>query len=538
MTASTEVLREAKTSCITAAATSEEPTFLDHYVERHSNYQRMLRITAYCLRFLQNCRVPRNERATDILTTEETKTAETTLTKLVQMQFFSNEINQLRQGKPIASRSRLRWFHPFLDDKHVLRIGGRLGNSQLPYESKHQAILPSTHTFSKLLVKHIHLQQLHAGPQLLLAVLRLRHWVIGARDLAKRTVQNCIICVRNRPKRIEQFMAELPTARVTATRPFSTTGIDYWGPIQIKQQHRRAAPRKAYVAVFVCFSTKAVHIELVADLSTAKFIQALRRFVSRRGLCSDIYSDNGRNFIGAANELRRILNNKEHQTEVAQECLSNGIRWHFNPPTASHFGGLWEAAIASAQKHFFRILGPHILYYDDTETLLSQIECCLHSRPIVPVSDDPSDFEVLTPGHFLVGAPMKAVPDVDFSTTPLNHLHQWQLTQKLFQHLWQRWHREYLCTLQQRTKWLNAPTDIEVGRLVVMKDDNVPPMNWRTARIEELHPGSDGIVRVVSLRSPQGKFIRPVAKICLLPVASPPCQKTDALDSTSKTRSC
>lgn len=536
MVESNEALNEAKATSNNAVTIAEEPSFIDEYVAIHSNYHRMLRITAYCLRFLRNCCLKSNDRRTGILTTVEINAAETTLIKLVQRQFFGNEITQLQQGNQISTKSRLRWFHPFLDAHQVLRIGGRLSNSLLPFESKHQAILPSSHPFSALLVQSIHLRQLHAAPQLLLTILRLRHWVIGARDLAKRTVRNCVTCCRNRPKTIQQFMAELPSTRVTASRPFTTTGIDYWGPIQIKQQHRRAAPRKAYVAVFVCFSTRAVHIELVADLSTAKFIQALRRFVSRRGICSDIHSDNGRNFVGAANELRRLINSKEHQAAVSQECLSNGIKWHFNPPKASHFGGLWEAAIASAQKHFFRVLGPHILCYDDTETLLTQIECCLNSRPIIPISDDPSDYEVLTPGHFLVGSSMKAVPDIDHSATPFNRLHQWQQVQKLFQHLWQRWNREYLFTLQQRTKWVNPPTIIDVGRLVILKDENAPPMTWQTARIEELHPGADGIVRVVTLRTSQGKFTRPVSKICLLPVASNETKTTPSSKTASSSK--
>ncbi|XP_062554164.1 uncharacterized protein LOC134219449 [Armigeres subalbatus] len=515
-----EALRETKSSHISAVSATETPSFLDQYVARHSNYQRMLRITAYCHRFQTNCCLPKNQRTTDVLTTAEIDTAENTLIKLVQGQFFKDEVEKLKLGKPISPKSRLRWFNPFLDDHQVLRVGGRLTYSQLPFNSKHQAILPSSHPFSALLVESIHLRQLHASPQLLLTTLRLRYWVIGARNLVKRPTRNCITCCRNRPKTIQQYMADLPPARVTASRPFSTAGIDYWGPILVKQQPRRAAPTKAYVAVFVCFSTRAVHLELVGDLSTAKFLQALRRFVSRRGLCSDIYSDNGRNFLGASNELQRLANSKEHRDAVYQECLSNGIKWHFNPPKASHFGGLWEAAIASAQKHFFRVLGPHTLYYDDTETLLTQIECCLNSRPIVPISDDPNDYEALTPGHFLVGSSLKSVPDVDHSSTPINRLRQWQQVQKLFQHLWRRWHLEYLCCLQPRTKWVNPPTKIEVGRLVIIKDEAAAPMTWQTARIDETHPGPDGIVRVVTLRTPHGKFTRPVSKLCLLPIAS------------------
>lgn len=388
------------------------------------------------------------------------------------------------------------------------------------YDSKHQIILPASHQFSVLLVRYYHEKHLHAAPQLLLNLLRLRYWITGARKLAKQVVHKCIVCCKARPKLLQQFMAELPASRVNAARPFSVTGVDYWGPISLKPPHRRAAPIKAYVAVFVCFATKAVHLELVADLSTAKFIEALRRFVSRRGLCAEIHSDNGRNFVGAANELRQLVHSKSHQDSIVQECADNGIRWHFNPPKASHFGGLWEAAIASAQKHFVRVLGTHTLSYDSMETLLAQIECCLNSRPIVPLSDDPSDWEALTPGHFLTGAALKAVPDTNVSEIPFNRLRQWQQSQKLFQLLWKRWHLEYLSTLQARTKWCNPPISIEKGRLAIIKDDNSPPMNWPTARIIETHPGNDGTTRVVTLQTPHGRYTRPVSKICLLPIPS------------------
>ncbi|XP_053699004.1 uncharacterized protein LOC128745973 [Sabethes cyaneus] len=238
----------------------------------------------------------------------------------------------------------------------IIRIGGRLGHSVQSEDFKHQILLRNSHALTKLLYDSYHLRLLHAAPQLLMNVVRLRYWVLGGRSLAKQVVRQCVTCVRARPKRIQQFMAELPAARVTASRPFSVTGIDFWGPVQLQPRHRRDAPRKSYVAVFVRFVTKAVHLELVMDLSTAKFMQAFRRFVSRRGLCSDVYTDNGRNFLGAANELRRFSQSSEYKDKLSRECNDNGIRWHFNPPKGSHFGGLWEAAINSAQKHVIRVL--------------------------------------------------------------------------------------------------------------------------------------------------------------------------------------
>ncbi|XP_058826896.1 uncharacterized protein LOC131686901 [Topomyia yanbarensis] len=351
-----EVLEEARKAPAAVAPANIEPSFVDEFVEQFSDFQHMVRVAAYCRRFLQKCH-------------------------------------------------------------QLIRIGGRLGKANQQYDSEHQILLPASHHFSIIHVRYYHEKHLHAAPQLLLNLLRLRYWITGGRSLAKRTVHKCVICVRARPKLLEQFMAELPAAR-----PFSSTGIDYWRPISLKPPHRRAAPIKAYVAVFVCFATKAVHLALVGDLCTAKFIEALRRFVSRRGLCTEIYSDNGRNFVGATNELRQILRSKDHQQTIARDCADNGIRWHFNPPRASHFGGLWEAVIA--QKHFIRVLGTHTLPYDSMETLLAQIECCLNSRPLVPLSDESTDLEALTPGHFLTGAALKAVPDIDVTEIPFNRLRQ------------------------------------------------------------------------------------------------------------------
>lgn len=535
ITPNTEILSEGEKRKTTVCTASSEPTFIDLFTEQFSDYDRMVRVTAYCSRFINNCRRISSTSLSTYVTTEEKLAAEAILIRLVQQQTFPEEWKQLLNSQHVSPKSRLRWFYPFISNDQLIRIGGRLNQAQQPYDSKHQIILPASHALSKLLIRSLHKRNLHAAPQLLVTVLRLRYWITGARNLARNIVRNCVECVKARPQLLEQFMAELPASRVTAARPFSVTGVDYWGPITLQRIHRRAAPRKAYIAVFVCFVTRAVHLELVIDLSTAKFLQALRRFVSRRGLCSDIYSDNGRNFIGASNELRKLIRSKEHQQAVAEECTANSIRWHFNPPKASHFGGLWEAAIHSAQKHFFRVLGTHTLAQDDMETLLAQIECCLNSRPLIALSDDPTDFETLTPGHFLVGSALKAIPDTDLSTIPLNRLRQWEQTQKILQLIWKRWHSEYLSTLQPRSKWCSPPVVIKTNQLVLLKDENSPPMAWPTARIVEIHPGSDGITRVVTVQTPSGRFTRPVSKICLLPI--PPTQTISNEQTTAANES-
>ncbi|XP_055629831.1 uncharacterized protein LOC129770782 isoform X3 [Toxorhynchites rutilus septentrionalis] len=333
---------------------------------------------------------------------------------------------------------------------------------------------------------------------------------MGGRSIARRVVHACIICCRAKPKLIEQC-------------------IDFWGPIYLQPRHRRDAPIKAYVAVFVCFCVKAVHLELVTNLSTSKFLQAFRRFVSRRGLCSHVYTDNGKNFVGAANELRKLIRSEEFKTSFARECGDNEIRWHFNPPRGSHFGGLWEAAINSAQKHFVRVLGERKLAFDDMETLLTQIECCLNSRPLTKLTDDPSDLEPLTPGHFLVGTSLQSVPECNFENIPFNRLYQWQQAQKMFQDIWKRWQAEYLSCLQPRTKWCKPPVKLQKNQLVLIKNENTSPMRWPTARIVDLHPGKDGVVRVVTLKTAQGVLTRPVAEICLLPIEAPSAELAEPL---------
>ncbi|XP_058128365.1 uncharacterized protein LOC131291568, partial [Anopheles ziemanni] len=244
---------------------------------------------------------------------------------------------------------------------------------------------------------------------------------MGVRSVVRQVQRQCVSCFKNKPKLVVQPMGELPAARVAEARPFAISGVDYCGPVYIKGGHRKAAPTKAYIAVFVCFVTRAVHLELVSSLSTAAFIAALRRFVSKRGLVAELHSDNGTNFKGAANELRKLydlLSSSQFQAEVTTWSSERGLKWSFIPPGAPHFGGLWEAAVKSMKRHLHRVLGDAATTYEDMVTLLAQVECCLNSRPITPMSDDPADLEALTPGHFITGSNMQQVPDIDLRDIP------------------------------------------------------------------------------------------------------------------------
>lgn len=316
------------------------------------------------------------------------------------------------------------------------------------------------------------------------------------------------------------MMGDLPTARVTAsTRPFVQTVVDYCGPFLIKEGSNRSRKFvKTSVAIFVCLSTKAVHIEVVTDLTSEAFVAALHRFVSRRGLSTDMYSDNGTNFVGADSELNKLialLKGDEPQAIMTEK----GIKWHFIPPRAPHFGGLWEAAVKSMKHHFRRVADDAKLNYMQFQTLLCQIEAVLNSRPLCPLSSDPNDDMALTPGHFIIGDALMGIPEPSLMHLPENRLSKWQIIQSLKHHFWKRWHKEYLNEYQQRSKWkTSTQPQIQVGQIVIVRDESTSPGQWSIGRVIEVHPCKDQIVRAATVRVGKTFFRRRANKLCVLPL--------------------
>ncbi|XP_045466642.1 uncharacterized protein LOC123675337 [Harmonia axyridis] len=323
-------------------------------------------------------------------------------------------------------------------------------------------------------------------------------------------------------------MGELPSARVTPSRPFSHCGVDYAGPIIIKERTlRRTKFVKAYICIFVCFSTRAIHIELVKDLSTESFNNALNRFIARRGKPSKIYSDNGSNFKGARNyflELHDLLTNKVHNKKLFNFLTPHSIEWSFIPAKSPHMGGIWEAAVKSTKYHLKRILGIASITYEEMYTILTLIESCLNSRPLSPLSSDPDDYLHLTPAHFLIGDSLAAPPQKDVRDINLNKLSRYQCTQQLTQHFWSRWSKEYLTQLQQRHKWRTPDATPKIGDLVVLKEDNIPPLRRLMGRIVDIHPGADKVPHVMSVGLSNGSvFKRSTNKVGGLCTVKPGC---------------
>lgn len=486
------------------------------------NLPKILRLTVYWLRVREHLLKKKNSLLIDTLpTTNEINNALRALVRWTQLVFFDEDIYKLKTGKLCSMR--LRKLSPFLDEEQLLRVGGRLKHASIPYKEKYPLLLPKTSRLTTLLIDYVHRNNGHPGPQALQNILSQDYWILSARSIVRKRTHRCIPCFRAKPRVIQPFMGDLPSYRVSQLKPFSRVGVDFAGPFDVKAAMlRKIKITKAYICIFICMATTAIHIELVSDLSTSLFIAALNRFISRRGRCSDIHSDCGTNFVGTQRYLENI-DKILRQDKFVNNLTENQITWHFNPPSAPHMGGIWEAAVKSSKTLLQRMITGKVLTYEELYTILSQIEATLNSRPLGAMSADPSDFRTLTAGHFLTMEPLVPIPSV-LTKSDLNQSlllttrNRWALIQQVQNHFWNRWHQEYLHTLQERPKWTRVNKNLQEGDLVIIKEPT-PPLTWKTARVIEIYPGTDGIVRVAKLKTANGKTItRPVIKLCPMPL--------------------
>lgn len=487
---------------------------------RYSSLGKLLRVTVYCLRFVNNCRKDET-KVKGCITPIELEEALQYWIKVTQAIYFHDEINSLTTGVVVHKTSHVIKLNPMLDGYGVLRVGGRLTNSDLPFERQHPIILPKTDHFTNLILDFYHKKTLHGNVQLMLNCIRDKYWILNARSAVRNWIHHCNRCYRFTTRVAQQLMADLPTQRVTPSRTFQHTAIDYAGPVKVSMRKGRGKQvvLKGYVCICVCMATRAIHLELVGELTADAFISAFKRFVSRRGRVTDVYSDNGSNFVAAheimSEDHRQAILDKE--IEFASLLANDGVTWHFSPPSAPHFNGLAEAGVRSMKYHLRRIVGATILTYEELYTVLCQIEGVLNSRPLSAITDDFSDLTVLTPGHFLMGSAPISVPGPMLLNTNQNRLTRWQLMEQMQQNFWQIWASDYLTSLQQRPKWQQAVQNLAKGQLVIIRQDNLPPTKWLLGRIEDIHPGDDGLVRVATVRTQSSILKRPIVKLCPLP---------------------
>ena len=443
-----------------------------------------------------NCRDQERKCLTSYLTTSELNQAEVHIFSFVQCEQFLSDVNLIKTNQPISRGSCLLPLAPFIDSNGLVRVGGRQKLGHLSSSQKHPIILHGNNPIVKLLITGEHKRLLHGGPNLVISSLGCKFHIIRIQTIARSIIRKCVTCRRLSARPIPPLMGQLPLERLTPWTVFEITGVHYAGPVYIKYGHvHKPVIIKSYISVFVSLSVKAVHLELVTDLSSEAFISCLLRFIARRGYPSKIWSDHGTNFIGANREIKELiecLKEQRNQEEISEFCTLNNIEWKFIPERSPHFGGIWEAAVRSFKKHLKRIVGEVRLTYE---------EMCTNSRLLVTVGNDDDGIEVLTPGHFLIGKPLMALPDKSTTHQSLTHLRQWNLCQTIVKHL--RF-LEYLTTLQKNYRWTQTSRNISVGDVVILFEDSIVSTQWPLARVVKTYPGKDGIVRVVECKNLKG----------------------------------
>ena len=483
---------ELKKAIVCAAGTTTNQTHikLADIFNRFSSWIRLKKTIAWILRYKNNLRRLLEKRQSDKesenrqptnrvepISTSEMMNAEREILKHVQWKCFKKELEDLRQlerqsskNNVITKSSSLYKLDPILYNG-LLRVGGRLKQAPLNHDAKHPIILPKKTHVSNLIISHYHQISGHSGLEYTLSLIRQKYWIIGGRSNVRKVANECFSCRRRQAPAMQQKMSDLPEDRVVpCERPFTYVGVDCFGPIVVRRGRSNV---KRYGVIFTCLSIRAIHVEVAHSLDTESFVNALRRFVSRRGTPVEIRSDNGGNFVKGEKELREAIEGWNQQ-KIHESLLQKNIKWIFNPPAGSHHGGVWERCIRTVRKVFNALIKEQTMDDEGLSTLMCEVESIVNGRPITKVSDDPKDLEALTPNHLLLPHPGPSIPPGKFSRNDNCSVRRWRQVQYLADLFWRRWLREYLPSLQQRQKWNELRRNVEVNDIVLVLDEKTP----------------------------------------------------------------
>ena len=376
---------------------------------QYNSYWKLIRTTAWILRFIHNVR--NKEKSVGELTAAELTSARKIWIQVVQRECFPAELHALQNNLPLPKGSKIAPFNPFLENG-LARLGGRLQFADLTMDQRHPLLLDGAHHFTRLLILQTHVRLHHLGVRIVLSELRTEFWIIRARQVIKRVLNTCLPCKISKNSRGHQIEAPLPSDRVTPSKPFTITGIDFAGPVNIKVGRNE---QKAYIALFTCATTRAIHLELCADMTTDTFLMALQRFSGRRSLPHTIYTDNAKTFHAANMELSALWQALS-ASKTQQFLAHNGVVWKFIAPRAAWWGGWWERMVGTTKRCLRKVLGKSKLTEEQFTTTLVTIEAAINSRPISMAEDSTA----LTPAHFLIGQRLVTIPTGPEPTTRQN----------------------------------------------------------------------------------------------------------------------
>ncbi|XP_033733157.1 uncharacterized protein LOC117322392 [Pecten maximus] len=443
----------------------------------------------------------------------------------VQQQVYSEELQCLRESKTLPSKSSISALTPILDQDGILRVGGRLNRSNFPLEDRNPIIVPGKHHVARLIIEHFHSVVRHQGRHLTEGAVRSAgYWVTGAKRLISSILHACVTCCRLRRKPSHQQMADLPPDRLEPCAPFTYVGVDVFGPWNITTRRTRGgvSQSKRWAVLFTCLVSRAAHIEVIEEMSSSSFINALRRFISIRGPVREFRSDNGTNFVGCTQDMG-FQTISVDEPKLANFLLENSTVWRFNPPHASHMGGVWERMIGTARRILDSMLldmKGRTLTHEILTTLMAEVTAIMNSRPITPVSTDPQDPSVLSPSALLTQKTSNSSVSCEHLSQKDLYRHQWKCVQVLAEEFWKKWRREYLVNLQSRNKWQQQQRNLKEGDIVLMRDRSVARMEWPLGIINRVFKSDDELVRKVEIRIVRDNkisyFVRPVTEVVFL----------------------
>ena len=494
-----------KEVCLPIDAQVSYPSFF----LRYRSFSRLARLVAWILRW-------RHGKLKGPIHQEELHNAKMRVLSLIQSQHFPAEIYLLRAGKSLPSSSRLLPLNPCLEVNTGLLIArGRLKRSSLVMTAQNPVILPNSDPVVWSLILDAHLRGQHATHTTTLAILREEFAIIHSRSEVRRALKTCLICKHYKAKAETQIMGELPSERVTVAPAFSHIGLDYTGPVYLRE---KGCPlRKAYIVVFTCMASRMVHFEIAQDMSAEEFLLALRRMFARRGVCRTIFSDNAKYFKKAdkvlSSSVQRLASLRE-SPEVQAHLAEHRIEWKFIAERSAFRGGAWERINRSLKEPMRKILGKALLNYSEMATVLADVEASLNQRPLTWMFEGEVD-PPLTPAHLALGRSLYTLPDTH-NSKEVTVTKRYLYLQNLMNQCWKRWTLEYLPSLLPRQKWKSERPILSLNDVVYVTEENTKRGSWPLGRIVATIPSKDGLVRTYKIQTSRGVITRPIQRLILL----------------------
>lgn len=490
----------------------------------YSQLKKLVKTTAYITRYMHNIAHKPGSRKSEPLNITDLEAAERYWIQEIQAENFPEEVATLKNGGEVRKDSKLVKLTPYYDEEDgLIKMKGRIQYAEISEDEKHPIILPAKSYIVKLIIEEVHRKQLHAGINQTLVALRNKFWVIKARALVRRVVKSCIMCRKYAPVRLQVPMAPIPRDRITRAYPFQVIGVDFTGPVYVVTKEGHC--NKSYIALFTCATMRAVHIELVEDMTTDSFLRAFRRFVSRRGMCSVIYSDNALTFKKASKLLKQyheIMKGKKFQNYL----LDNKIEWKFIVERAPWWGGFYERLMRTLKQPLKKVLGRSSLTTDEMQTILTEVEAMVNSRPLTFISDEPEETSYLTPASFLIGREVTSIPvrpakGKEPGTRSRKELNQMLIQQnKYLNQIWKMWREEYVRNLGTVPTKPKENNKLKPGELVMVTDHNNPRCKWQVGVVDRVKEGRDGIIRRCWIKTATSILPRPVQHVARLEMDS------------------